>query len=270
MVEINGLSWTFLVVVYAACRTINKDLRLPALDRRMRAIEKRRGVPGMGASEIQVLIWDSWEWDTDRGEKWTESGAWKDSLIREVLRPRIPRGSDVLEVGPGAGRWTETLVELAGSLTLVDISSRCIEICQDRFGRVGHVSFHVTSGSDLSFIANESIDVVWSFDVFVHLAVTDIEGYVAEFARVLRPGGHAVLHHAAGGGLQGGWRSAMTAEEFADIAKLAGLIVVEQFEAWGPSREFVVSIHQDVISVIRKPLEAPVPTLEETASQQLP
>ena len=253
MVEINGLTWTLLVVVYAGCRTVNKNLRLPFLDRRIRAIEKRRGVPGMGASEIQVLIWDSWEWDVDGGEKWTESSAWKDSLIRDVLRPRIPDGSDVLEIGPGAGRWTETLVELAGSLTLVDISSRCIEICQDRFGDQGHVSFHVNRGSDLSFIDDECIDVVWSFDVFVHLAVSDIKGYMAEFARVLRPGGQAVIHHAAGGGLQGGWRSAMTPEEFAEIAMGAGLIVVEQFDAWGTSREFVVSTHQDVISVIRKP-----------------
>jgi ubiquinone/menaquinone biosynthesis C-methylase UbiE len=215
----------------------------------------------MGASEIQVLIWDSWAWDIDGGEKWTESTAWKDSLIREVLRPRVPEGSDVLEIGPGAGRWTETLVEVAGSLALVDISARCIEICQDRFGHLDYTSFHVTSGSDLSFINNESIDVVWSFDVFVHLAAADIEGYMAEFARVLRPGGHAVLHHAGGEGLQGGWRSAMTREAFANIARLAGLVVAEQFDAWGPSHEFVVSIHQDVISVIRKPPTAPVPTL---------
>ena len=83
-----------------------------------------------------MLIWDSWEWDADGGEKWTESEAWKDSVIREVLRPRVPEGSDVLEIGPGAGRWTETLAELAGSLTLVDISSRCIEICRDRFGHL--------------------------------------------------------------------------------------------------------------------------------------
>jgi len=256
--------------VYAGCRTIKKDLSLPFLDRRIRAIEKRRGVPGMGASEIQVLIWDSWAWEADGGEKWTESFAWKDSLIREVLRPRVPKGSDVLEIGPGAGRWTETLAELADSLTLVDISSRCIEICQSRFGHLDHVSFHVTSGSDVSFIGNERIDVVWSFDVFVHMAVSDIEGYMAEFARVLRPGGKAVLHHAAGEGLQGGWRSAMTQERFAEIAILAGLIVVEQFDAWGPSREFVVSTHQDVISVIRKPLTAGDPTLEVTAGQRSP
>jgi len=253
MVEINGFTWTFLVVVYAGCRTINKDLRLPFLDRRIRAIETSRGVPGMGASEIQVLIWDSWEWDVDRGEKWTESTAWKDSLIREVLRPRIPDGSDVLEIGPGAGRWTETLVELAGSLTLVDISSRCIEICRERFGHIDHVSFHVTSGSDLSFIDDERIDVVWSFDVFVHLAVADIKAYIREFARVLSRGGQAVIHHAAGGGVQGGWRSAMTREEFTEIAEEAGFQVVEQFDSWGDSREFVVSSHQDVISVIRKP-----------------
>ena len=234
-------------------RTFNKDLRLPRLDRLIRKVENRRGVPGMGASEIQMLIWDSWAWEADGGEKWTASGAWKESVIREVLRPRVPVGSDVLEVGPGAGRWTETLAELAGSLTLVDISSRCIEICRDRFGHLGSVSFYLTSGSDLPFIDDRRIDVVWSFDVFVHLAAADIEGYISEFARVLRPGGLAVVHHAAGGGLQGGWRSAMTKEEFNEIANQAGFTVVEQFDSWGPSGEFVVPEQQDLISVIRKP-----------------
>jgi SAM-dependent methyltransferase len=254
MVEINGLTWTSLVVLYAACRTIDKDLRLPFLDRRIRAIEKRRGIPGMGASEIQVLIWDSWGWDSDGGEKWTESESWKESVITDVLRPRVPEGSDVLEIGPGAGRWTEILVELARSLTLVDISSRCIEICQTRFGHLDNVSFHITSGFDLSYIDDESIDVVWSFDVFVHLARSDIEGYISEFARVLRPGGSATIHHAAGGGLQGGWRSDMTSEEFAGISERAGLQVIEQFDSWGSSSEFVLSTHGDMISVIRKPV----------------
>jgi ubiquinone/menaquinone biosynthesis C-methylase UbiE len=253
MVEINGFTWTLLVVVYAALRTFDKDLRLPFLDRRIRAIEKRHGVPGMGAAEIQVLIWDAWDWDVDGGEKWTESAEWKDSVAREVLRPRVPVGSDVLEIGPGAGRWTETLVELARSLTLVDISSRCIEICRERFGHLDHVAFYVTSGSDLSFIADEQTDVVWSFDVFVHLAVADIEAYLAEFARVLRPGGQAIIHHAASGGVQGGWRSAMTTEEFAQLAMRSGFMVVEQFDSWGDLGEFVLSTHQDMISVIRKP-----------------
>jgi len=253
MIEINGLTWTSLVVVYGACRTINKDLRLPVLDRLIRAIENRRGVPGMGASELQALIWDNWDWSADGGEKWTESTAWKDSVIGAVLRPRIPDGSDVLEIGPGAGRWTETLVELSDSLTLVDISSRCIEICRDRFGHLSSVSFHVTSGSDLSFIDDEFIDVVWSFDVFVHLAVADVKGYIVELARVLRPGGQAIIHHAAGGGLHGGWRSAMTNEEFTETVERAGFRVVEQFDSWGQSGEFGLPEKEDLISVIRKP-----------------
>jgi ubiquinone/menaquinone biosynthesis C-methylase UbiE len=138
-------------------------------------------------------------------------------------------------------------------LILVDISPRCIEICQARFGHLDRVSFHVTSGSNVSFIDDESIDVVWSFDVFVHLALSDIEGYISEFARVLRPGGSATIHHAAGGGVQGGWRSALTREEFADIAERASFTVVEQFDSWGGSGEFAVPERLDLISVIRKP-----------------
>jgi ubiquinone/menaquinone biosynthesis C-methylase UbiE len=253
MVEINGLTWTFLVILYASCRKVIMNVRIPFLDRLLRGIEVRRGVPGMGARELQVLIWDSWAWEAHGGDEWTESEAWKESVISEVLRPRVPEGSDVLEVGPGAGRWTATLADLAGTLLLVDISARCIEICQARFGHLDHISFYVTSGSDLQIIEDQRIDVVWSFDVFVHLTVADIEAYVSEFARVLRPGGHAVIHHAADGGTQGGWRSAMTTERLMEIANEAGLHVVEQFDSWGDTSEFALSNHQDMISVLRKP-----------------
>ncbi len=96
--------------------------------------------------------------------------------------------------------------------------------------------------------------MIWSFDVFVHIAPDDVERYVAEFARILRPGGRAIIHHAAEGGLHGGWRSSMTAEMFASFAAANGFTLVEQFDAWGDEGQFDVRRYHDTVSVIEKPM----------------
>lgn len=253
MAETNGLRWTAYALFYALGRGVVKDLRIPRLDKWMRDLEDRTDSPGMGEARLQSLIWESWDWDRELGEEWTESEEWRQSVIDHVLLPRVQEGGCVLEVGPGAGRWTETLVAVAGSLVLVDISERCISICRDRFGHIGTVSFYVTQGSDLAVVSDESIDTVWSFDVFVHIHGADIARYVEEFSRVLKPGGRAVIHHADENGLRGGWRSAMTAKEFRRLAEVSGLEVEEQFNSWGKTEVFDVRYYGDVISVLRKP-----------------
>lgn len=252
MVEMNGPIWTFYASAYVAARKLKRNLRIPPLDRRIKDLEQRLGLPGMNSSELQFLIWEAWDWDSGDSEEWTQSEEWKQSVVRHVLLPRVPDDSDVLEIGPGAGRWTETLLDVAGSLTLVDISERCIKICRKKFGHLDYLSFYVTPNSDLSFVADESVDIVWSFDVFVHIAPDDIAGYIAEFGRVLRPGGRGVIHHADEGGLQGGWRSSMTADMFRIIAERNCLAVVEQFDSWGESGRFDVRYYHDTISVIEK------------------
>ena len=54
-------------------------------------------------------------------------------------------------------------------------------------------------------ILDACVDRVWSFDVFVHTLAEDIEPYVAEITRVLKPGGRAIIHHARDG-QHIGWR----------------------------------------------------------------
>jgi cyclopropane fatty-acyl-phospholipid synthase-like methyltransferase len=44
-------------------------------------------------------------------------------------------------------------------------------------------------------IAEASVDLVFTFDVFVHLEPEGIGAYLHEIERVLRPGGTAVVHY---------------------------------------------------------------------------
>ena len=100
-------------------------------------------------------------------------------------------------------------------------------------------------------VPDASVDVVWSFDVFVHFAPLDTAGYMAEVARVLRPGGVATIHH-SGGRNRSGWRAPMTARLFANLAVERGLEVERQFDSWEGGR-FDVRPFGDVITRLRAP-----------------
>jgi ubiquinone/menaquinone biosynthesis C-methylase UbiE len=174
-------------------------------------------------------------------------------LVENVLRRHIVSGQDLLEIGPGAGRWTEALLEGARSLVAVDISPRCVEICRRRFAGAANARFLVTRGSDLAGVADASIDAIWSFDAFVHINAPEVDGYVAEMRRVLRPDGTAVVHHGSGRDV-GGWRSTLTIPTLAAILERHGFEIVSQFDAWvdRDGARWPVGRYQDVVTVFRR------------------
>ena len=110
-----------------------------------------------------------------------------------------------------------------------------MQLCREKLAGADNVEYRITDGSRLPNVADDSVDFIWSFDVFVHISPEDQQGYMSEFARVMRPGAKAVIHHAGVGGLHGDMRSAMTREMFADLVQANGLTLVDQFERWGPT-----------------------------------
>lgn len=227
------------------------------LDDRLLAIEGARGVLGPAHRAFarhqatgEREVWSGWDWSTG-GEEWNESEEWKASLIEHVLHPGVPTGGVVLEIGPGAGRWTDHLHERADRLVLVEATEEVLELTRRRYGDDPAVSFVRTAGSDMPGVPDGSVDAVWSFDVFVHLAPLDTAGYLAEVARVLRPGGVATIHH-SGGRNRHGWRAPMTARLFANLAAERGLETERQFDSWEGGR-FDVRPFGDVITRLRAP-----------------
>jgi ubiquinone/menaquinone biosynthesis C-methylase UbiE len=199
--------------------------------------------------------WTGWDWSS-LGEEWNASEEWKQGLIDDVLVPTIPQGGTVVEIGPGGGRWSVVLSRRADRLLLVDVAPRVLEISRERLGDPPHVSYFRTAGSDLPDVGDESVDAIWSFDVFVHVAPLDQAGYLDEMARLLAPGGVALIHHADGRnrGVQpssAGWRSPMSARLFARLAERRGLRVERQLRAWSGGRHDL-SAYGDVITVLRR------------------
>ena len=172
--------------------------------------------------------------------------------INEIFAPRISitEGGATIEVGPGAGRWTEVLQARAKRLFLVDVSAKCLDLCRERFAASHHIEYHHVEEPQLGFAEDKSIDSIWSYDVFVHINPTDAKRYFEEFARVLRPGGVGVVHH-PGDAMDDQtradcWRSPLQGKFVNHVLKTLNLKILEQ------SSE--LSHHPgDLITVFRRP-----------------
>jgi SAM-dependent methyltransferase len=244
----NGAFYTLLLGLYYAGSSVSNA----AFDR-MQNLRKRRGIPGLNSRKLNTEIWDNWDW-SGGGDEWTPSPEWKDSLVENVLKPRVPEGSSVVEIGPGAGRWTEHLIPRSALYVGIDISKTCVDLCSSKFAAHANANFRTNTGNNLPGIDNNSLDIIWSFDVFVHINLVDIGTYLEEFKRTLKPGGRAIIHHGTTAGLSGGWRSDATTAELNALIETKGLIVVDQFSAWEDSLgRHEVGLYQDQVTVIAKP-----------------
>ena len=246
--KINGIRWTFLYVLYWFTRYFLKT-DSTGLYKLLILFEEKHNLPGFNSPATASALWDLLPWEKEGGEEWTISEEWKKALIDDVLLENIKPGTAVLEIGPGAGRWTETLQRTARKLIAVDVSSKAIELCRKRFSSATNTTFFLTRTPALEFIPDQTIDAIWSYDVFVHINPDDTDCYLSEFKRVLVPGGIAVIHHPKSGGHNGGCRSRMTAQRFSSLLEKNGLTLDRQFDSWGENGRFDLTRHGDCISV---------------------
>lgn len=248
-----GAMWTGLYAARAVALRMAE-----VMESRLLVVERNRflvGAETMSAIQYSAhwnaRTWGRYDWSRG-GEEWTPSPEWKRRMRDELILKHVNPGADILEIGPGAGRWSELLQSIAGHLTLVDVSEECLALCRARFEGRANVSYHLTTGSSLSFVPGRTVDFIWSFDVFVHVNPVDIDRYLRELARVLRPGGRGVIHHAARGSCavpgsgRGGWRTNMTDRFFAELVHRHGMVML------GQSSELAHKAG-DVISIFEKP-----------------
>ncbi len=102
-------------------------------------------------------------------------------------------GERALDIGCGPGLTTEALAQAvgaAGSVNGVDIAPPMLAIARRRCARLPQVSFELADVKRLPY-ADASFDVALASQVYEY--VDDIDGALTELARVIRPGGRALL-----------------------------------------------------------------------------
>ncbi|WP_370462394.1 class I SAM-dependent methyltransferase [Nocardiopsis sp. FR6] len=130
-------------------------------------------------------------WDDD---EFLDSGrADVDPTVARLAELGLRGVRRVLDFGCGAGRLSNALAAHFDEVVGVDISAPMLAEARrlDRSG--GRISFVLNERPDLSLFGDDSFDLVYTDLVLQHLPPDLAEGYVREFARVVRPGGAMVL-----------------------------------------------------------------------------
>ena len=120
------------------------------------------------------------------------------SAVIDFALARLPKGGAVCEIGPGAGIWTERLLPAAGRYYAADYSARLLhEVIEHRFAAdLDKLSVHHDEHARLPGVPDDSVDLVFSYDVFVHFKIDLVHQFLASIRRVLKPGGGAMIHFA--------------------------------------------------------------------------
>ena len=180
-------------------------------------------------------LWNDESIWSDGGHEWSKSFGTTENLWNKYIFDDIKefRGKKILEIAPGHGRITQFLSILASELLVVDLNETCIKKTKEKLEH--HVlGYFVNNGNDLPKIRDNSQDLVFSFDSFVHIHKNVIDDYLGEIYRVLKPGGRAYIHHSwlLGGQdhsfLNVAGRADMNPELFKSLVEKHKMKVVEQ------------------------------------------
>jgi len=114
-------------------------------------------------------------------------------LMKRVDRhlPGLKR-QDALDFGCGVARLTRPLAEQFATVTGIDISRPMLDKARS-FGVPDNLTLVYNTKSDLSVLLDETFDFVLCHIVLQHMPPALALGYLAEFYRVLKPGGGLVF-----------------------------------------------------------------------------
>lgn len=152
--------------------------------------------------------------------------------------------SSILELAPGAGRNTQKLLPLSKHMFAIDLNKSALSRLEKRFEQEisnGLLKLIKNDGASLPEVVPESISLIYCWDSAVHFDKKVMEKYIAEFARVLLPGGRGFIHHSNLGKWarydiksNPHWRSNVSKNLFKEFCNNNGLSVIDQhLIPWG-------------------------------------
>lgn len=130
---------------------------------------------------------DTIDWYNQNAKKYAQvNAAIADFDQIEEFASLLPKVAKILDAGCAAGRDSNLLQQKGFKVTGVDISTGLLEIAKQKFP---HITFLEGNFLSLPFKDGE-FDGVWAHQSLLHLETTaDVDKALAEFHRVLKPGG---------------------------------------------------------------------------------
>lgn len=122
-----------------------------------------------------------------------------------VVKPYIDKGQVVADLGCGWGHYSYLLANMVGpegKVYAVDLDDVCIRAIQKKLNKKGlhNIEAHAVSASDLGFINDHSVDLVFANGLLCSMA-SDRQSAVCEMKRILKPTGKAYLNVGASSSL---------------------------------------------------------------------
>jgi ubiquinone/menaquinone biosynthesis C-methylase UbiE len=184
--------------MYGICRVAGKGPMLNLLARLRNFVHTARDLRhNVNLAVNEELFWDHYVQNWEKSEEFNKAKylgiEWKyaEEFIA-LLQKYASSEKEALEVGCGGGRVTDTGVKLFKHVYAADLSEEMLRKSRESLNAPG-VSFHKLDGFTLSGFADESVDFVYSHDVFVQLSSIQIYPYLMEFRRVLKKGGEGLF-----------------------------------------------------------------------------
>ncbi len=124
-------------------------------------------------------------------------------IYEQILRGRVSAGDVVLDYGCGPGVLAKVLAGHVGKVYACDISTGALA-CARVLSAAPNLTYVVADSAGLDAIADEDLDVVFSFAMVQHLSDEVFERVLARCRTKLKRGGRLILHIQLPGGA---WRT---------------------------------------------------------------
>jgi len=200
----------------------------------------------------------SYYYDRAEQESWLAIFWHPETKFRQLFDRLNPRM--LVELACGHGRHTARIFnspEIRNKIDrayVMDVNEENIAFCKERFRENSSIVPLTNSGFDFRSLERESISAIFCYDAMVHFEYDAVMSYIFDAARILIPGGQALLHHSNYDQSPGASyssnphaRNFMTKNLFAHVAIRAGFKIVEQFVIdWDDAEKL------DCISLIQK------------------